>query len=158
MPVKLSDLKRAGGRVAPRAALLSGVPLPASADIGAWVTAERRPAAKQGKYGNEKCTLNGAQFDSKAERKRWAELRLLAKAGYVSNVRRQVPFELIPQQRLANGRVLRSCVYVADFLYRDEREGREVVEDVKGAVTPEFRIKRKLMLFVHGIEIRETKA
>lgn len=157
MPVKLSDLKRAGGRVSPRAALLSGVPLPASADIGAWATAERRPAAKRGKYGNEKCAIDGMAFDSKAERKRWAELRLLLKAGYVSNVRRQVPFELIPAQRLANGRVLRACSYVADFVYRDERIGREVFEDVKGAVTPEYRIKRKLMLWVHGIELVEVK-
>ncbi len=66
-------------------------------------------------------------------------------------------FVLIPRLTRPSGGVERETAYLADFVYLDEA-GHRVVEDVKGAATPEYRLKRKLMLHVHGIEIREIKA
>ena len=65
----------------------------------------------------------------------------------------QVAFELIPAQK-AGGRSERACKYVADFVYT--KSGEVVVEDVKGHRTPEYIIKRKLMLWRHGIAIQEV--
>lgn len=111
-------------------------------------------AKRREKYHNERTEFDGLNFDSKAEAKRWCELQILVRAGEITDLRRQVPFVLIPQQKRPSGGVERECTYVADFTYT--RGGKAVVEDVKGAVTPEFRIKRKLMLDRHGIEILLT--
>lgn len=106
------------------------------------------------KYGNRKTVLDGETFDSRKEATRWAELKLLERAGEIQNLQRQVPFELIPLQRDENGKMLeRPVKYVADFVYT---EGcKQVVEDTKGMRTPDYIIKRKLMLKVHGIKIKE---
>ena len=110
---------------------------------------------KTNKYGNRKRTYNGMKFDSGRELKRYQELELLHRAGKISNLRRQVPFELIPTQRDANGRVVENCCrYFADFVY--EENGMPVVEDTKGYVTKDYLIKRKLMLWKYGIRIREV--
>lgn len=94
---------------------------------------------------------------SRKEHRRAVMLRLMQDAGEISGLREQVSFELIPAQRDTGGRLLeRSCRYVADFVYTDNGTGRTVVEDAKGVRTPEYRIKRKLMLYVHGIKIKET--
>ena len=117
------------------------------------------------KYGNRKVATEDGTFDSVKEARRNAELQLLAAAGEIHDLRRQVHFELIPQQReldtigprggVIKGKVLeKACVYVADFAYIDA-DGNQVVEDTKGFRTKEYRIKRKLMLYVHGIRIRE---
>ena len=91
---------------------------------------------------------------------RAAALRLMERAGLISDLREQVPFELIPAQwEMAGGKrrcVERACKYVADFTYVDNETGETVVEDAKGFRTREYVIKRKLMLRVHGIRIRET--
>ena len=50
----------------------------------------------------------------------------------------------------------KSCVYIADFVYKDEETGRTVVEDAKGVKTKDYIIKRKLMLWLHGIRIAEV--
>lgn len=93
---------------------------------------------------------------SKKEHKRAGQLKLMQIAGEISNLREQVPYELIPTQRDKAGNLLeRSCRYIADFVYKD-RQGNLVVEDTKGVRTPEYKIKRKLMLHVHGIRIKET--
>ncbi|CDN87347.1 FAA1, Long-chain acyl-CoA synthetase [Hydrogenophaga intermedia] len=113
--------------------------------------------ARRQKYGNERVSDRGIEFDSKAEHRRWVYLATLEKAGEIRELRLQVPFELIPAQVAPSGKKHRAMVYVADFTYIDEK-GRHVVEDVKGAVTPEFRIKRKLMLQVHGIEVQEVRS
>jgi hypothetical protein len=68
-----------------------------------------------------------------------------------------VPFVLIPAQVSPSGKKERPTLYLADFVYLDAT-GAQVVEDVKGAVTPEFRLKRKLMLHVHGIEVKEVRS
>ena len=92
---------------------------------------------------------------SKKEHNRAAELRLWQRAGVISDLREQVPFVLIPSQRGDDGHVIEhACRYIADFVYTD-RDGKTVVEDTKGVRTKDYIIKRKLMLFVHGIRIRE---
>ncbi len=114
---------------------------------------QRRPQ----KYGNEKVSDKGITFDSKAEHKRWQYLAMLERAGEIRDLRLQVAFELIPAQVSPSGKKERPTVYLADFVYTD-RAGCQVVEDVKGAVTPEFRLKRKLMLWRHGIEVKEVRS
>ena len=109
------------------------------------------------KYGNTKTTLNGVEFDSHKEAQRYAQLRLLERAGKISNLRRQVKYVLIPAQRDEKGKLLeRECSYVADFVYFDLSLGREVVEDAKGYRTDTYKLKKKMMLWVHGIQITET--
>lgn len=112
----------------------------------------------QRKYANEPTTLDGIRFDSKAEARRWGDLRLLERAGQVADVRRQVRYVLVPKTARPSGGFERETAYIADFVYVDAKSGRTVIEDVKGAVTPEYRLKRKLMLWVHGLEVLETKA
>lgn len=109
------------------------------------------------KYGNRKTELDGIVFDSRREANRWAELKLMEKAGEICDLQRQVPFLLIPAQRDANGRVIeREVKYVADFCYVDMRALEKVVEDTKGVRTKEYVIKRKLLLYRHGIRIKEV--
>lgn len=94
-------------------------------------------------------------YASRKEHRRANELRLLQRAGLISNLREQVPYELIPTQRAPDGKVIeRACSYIADFVYTDQH-GNTVVEDTKGVRTDVYRIKRKLMLHVHGITITE---
>lgn len=107
------------------------------------------------KYGNRKTVVDGITFDSRAEARRYQELRLLERAGQISDLRLQVCYPLIPVQRLSNGNAERAVVYVADFTYFDDR-GQLVVEDVKGARPKEYIIKRKLMKYFHDIEIKEV--
>lgn len=103
------------------------------------------------KYGAKKVTASdGSVFDSKREFHRWCELKLLERAGKISGLRRQVSYELIPKQKGE-----RACNYIADFVYSNE-EGMLVVEDCKGHRTEVYRLKKKLMLWVHGIRIYET--
>jgi hypothetical protein len=118
------------------------------------------------KYGNKKVTVNGIVFDSKKEAKRYQELLLLEKAGVIKDLQRQVKYVLIPAQYEGDyigprggyhkGKMLeRECAYVADFVYFDMRIPTYVVEDTKGVKTKDYIIKRKLMLWRHGIRIRE---
>lgn len=129
---------------------------------GARTPAEMRDApaekTRRGqKYGNIKVVDQGIKFDSKAEHKRWQYLAMLQKAREIKDLRMQVPFVLIPAQVAPSGKKERATVYIADFAYVTSA-GVSIVEDVKGAVTPEFRLKRKLMLQVHGIEVQEIRS
>ena len=109
------------------------------------------------KYGNRKVTVDGMTFDSVKEYSRWQELKLMERAGVICELRRQVPFILIPVQKDESGKVIeRQCRYVADFSYREMSDHRLVVEDTKGMKTREYIIKRKLMLYRLGIRIREV--
>ena len=105
---------------------------------------------RMNKYGARKVTApDGQVFDSQKEYNRWCNLRLLERAGKISDLKRQVKYELIPKQEGE-----RACTYVADFVYcQDEKT---VVEDCKGFRTEGYKIKRKLMLWVHGIKVKET--
>lgn len=93
---------------------------------------------------------------SKKEHNRANQLKLMQRAGVISGLQEQVSYEVIPAQRDSAGKLLEhACRYVADFVYYNEN-GELVVEDTKGFKTPEYKIKRKLMLLVHGIRIKET--
>ena len=124
------------------------------------------------KYHSKKITRDGLTFDSLKEYRRFCELRLLERAGAISELRLQVPFELIPAQyetyerygkngkRLKDGQkcVEKAVTYIADFVYIEN--GKRVVEDVKGykgsTAYALFSLKRKLMLYIHGIKINEV--
>lgn len=108
--------------------------------------------AKCGKYGNKKTTVGDLKFDSKKEARRYEELKVLESMGKITELRRQVKFELVPKQ---DGE--KPVRYYADFTYQEN--GELVVEDVKSPATREndtYIIKRKLMLHVHNIRIREV--
>jgi hypothetical protein len=80
----------------------------------------------------------------------------MQKAGEIYDLQRQVPFVLIPTQKDNDGKVIeRQTKYIADFVYRD-KDHRLVVEDTKGMKTDVYKIKKKLMLYRHGIIIREV--
>lgn len=120
---------------------------------------------KQSKYKAQPCDYTMPDgtikhFDSKKERDRFAELRMLERAGEISGLRCQVPYELIPKQIRSDGTWEKPVKYIADFVYNDGK--KVVVEDVKGyadtrsAAYRLFAVKRKLMLYLHGIEVREV--
>lgn len=133
--------------------------------MSAWTRLPRAGAAES-KYHARKLTIDGITFDSRREARRYCELKLLAKAGEITGLCRQQKFVLIPAQREPDtigprggkhkGQLLeRECAYIADFVYIDQ-DGNLVVEDTKGVRTPEYVIKRKLMLWLHGIRIKEV--
>ena len=102
------------------------------------------------KYGNRKLKApDGEVFDSVKEYHRWGCLKLLERAGQITELKRQVKFELIPKQK-----GMRACNYIADFTYYEN--GEYVVEDCKGYKTEAFKLKEKLMFWVHGIRIKIT--
>jgi hypothetical protein len=107
------------------------------------------------KYNSRKVKADGMIFDSRREFLRWNELVLLQKAGKISNLQRQVKFELIPSQKAEGKVVERQCSYTADFVY--EQDGKVIVEDTKGFKTKDYIIKRKLMLWLRGIRIVEVE-
>ena len=120
------------------------------------------------KYHSKKTVIDGITFDSKKEAERYSELKLFERCGAISNLELQKVYELIPAQyefyerygkngnRLKDGKkcIEKSCVYKADFVYIEN--GKTVVEDVKGFRTKEYKIKKKLMLYIHGIKIKEV--
>ena len=108
------------------------------------------------KYGNKKTKVDGITFDSKHEAMHWIELKYMERVGLIKNLSRQVRYTLIPAQK-KNGKVIeRACTYVADFVY--EQNGQKVVEDAKSKATrtPAYKIKKKLMLYNFGLEIKEV--
>ena len=111
------------------------------------------------KYGNKKIRLDGIVFDSRKEANRYAELKLLQKCGKIDGLELQKEFVLIPAQYIGEGK-RRTCVeravkYKADFYYRDAATGQFVCEDTKGFKTKDYILKRKMMLYFHGIRIIE---
>jgi hypothetical protein len=114
-----------------------------------------KPVQHKNKYGNHSCEYEGITFASKRELNRWIDLQVLLKAGLITNLRRQTRFELIP--KCGKNQPVH---YVADFDYVLIHEGQYnneyVVEDAKGVKTPVYRIKKKLMAWVHKIEVKEV--
>ena len=122
------------------------------------------------KYHSQKVVADGEVFDSRKEYRKYTELCLLQKGGYIRGLQRQVPFLLIPEQREPDtigpkggrkrGRIIeRKLEYISDFTYEERQPDGSwayVVEDCKGMRTREYIIKRKLMLHIHGIRLRET--
>ena len=120
------------------------------------------------KYYAKKTMFNGIEFDSRKEARRYSELLLLQRAGAIRDLELQKKYVLIPAQyetyerygkkgqRLQDGQRLveKECAYLADFVYKED--GKTIVEDTKGIKTKDYIIKRKLMLYVHGIKIKEV--
>ena len=127
------------------------------------------------KYGNKKIKNTFGTYDSELEWSRFIFLSNRQKEGEISGLRRQVEYLLIPAQygteirhlktKDKEVRVLleRPCSYIADFVY--ERNGKTIVEDCKGedkkykgkrfsTQTADFKIKKKLMLYIHNIQIK----
>lgn len=120
---------------------------------------------KSSKYGAKKVEYNGMVFDSKRECRRYQELEILERIGEISELRTQVKFVLIPAQRepdtvgkrggIIKGNLIeREISYIADFVYVEN--DKTVVEDAKGMRTPEYIMKRKMMLYFYGIRIKEV--
>ena len=129
---------------------------------------------KTSKYKNTKYTYLGIKFDSLKECRRYTELRMLEQAGKIKDLELQKAYELIPAQyeetediytkgahKGEHKKVLleRACNYVADFYYIDCETGKTVVEDVKGyrdgGAYALFSVKRKLMLYIYHIKVKE---
>lgn len=106
------------------------------------------------KYYSKKVTIDGITFDSKREANRYRELALLERAGQITELELQKEFVLIPSQRIDGKVVERACKYKADFSYMEN--GKHIVEDTKGFKTKDYIIKRKLMLYIHKIQIKEV--
>ena len=108
------------------------------------------------KYHNTRTVLDDMVFDSKAEARRWQQLRLMERGGIIRDLRRQVPYVLIKAGRWLSGKAYPKTVYKADFVYVVEGTGEVVVEDVKGVKTDVYKIKKRLMAERYGITIREV--
>lgn len=111
------------------------------------------------KYRNRKITYNGQTYDSIKEYQRHDELKLLERAGKISDLERQKKYDLLPSQKdsKTGKTLLRGVTYVADFVYQEG--GKTVIEDVKGyrggGAYALFTLKKKMMLYFHGILIKE---
>ena len=115
------------------------------------------------KYRNNKVTLDGHTFDSSKEAMRYQELMWLVRCGEIRNLELQKKYQLIPAIYASNGKVKqRAAHYIADFVYEErtkDGEWREVVEDVKSPITKTqvYKLKKKIMLWQYGIEIKEVE-
>lgn len=103
---------------------------------------------RKNKYRSRKVSMGGISFDSKKEARQWGLLVQMQALGRIRDLRRQVTYRLE-----VNGTLI--CSYRADFVYFDCEENREVVADAKGMKTPEYKLKKKMMKAIHGIEIKE---
>jgi len=99
------------------------------------------------KYNAVKSVVDGIKFDSKKEARRYSQLKLMEKSGVISELSLQPRFDLI-----VNGK--KCGFYKADFRYIEN--GKEVIEDVKGMLTPVYRLKKKLVKAIYNIDIFET--
>lgn len=108
---------------------------------------------KPSKYGNKKVVIDGITFDSKKEGERYRQLKMLERAGKVSNLALQPSFELAPAVSM-DGKLKKPLRYIADFSYIEN--GKIVTEDVKGMKTDVYIIKKHLMKHLYGIDILET--
>ncbi len=126
----------------------------------------KRDGGRANKYNAKKVELDGILFDSQHEADRYATLKLQLRAGEISDLRLQVKYVLVPAKRepdnigpcggVKKGKIIeREMYYKADFVYKT-KDGTEIVEDAKGYRTKDYKLKRKLMLAVHGIKLREV--
>jgi len=127
---------------------------PATVAAGA---VRKRATGRRAKYGNVRTMVDGEILDSKKEAKRWRQLQLLELHGHITDLKRQVVFELAPRAVFKRSRASPAIRYVADFAYYEN--GEYVVEDTKSPISrklPAYRLKRHLMQTVHNVEIRES--
>lgn len=105
------------------------------------------------KYHAKKTVVDGIEFDSAKEAKRFVKLRDMEEAGEIQGLLVQVPYEILPNFE-CGGVKYRGMRYIADFVYY--RDGKVVVEDCKGFKTPEYKMKKKLMAYINHINIEES--
>lgn len=110
-------------------------------------------AVRGSKYRAKKTVVDGIEFDSAKEAKRYTKLRDMERAGVIHRLNLQVPFELLPSFE-CDGVKYRGMRYIADFVYI--RNGKRVVEDCKGFKTAEYKLKKKLMAYINHINIEES--
>ena len=103
------------------------------------------------KYGAVKTVIDGITFDSRHEAEAWSVLKIMEKAGAIRDLERQVKYELVPKTDK-----FRAVSYIADFRYYDCEIGETVVLDAKGVKTKEYLLKKKLMYWRYGIEVKEV--
>lgn len=109
------------------------------------------------KYRSKPCQVGGEKYRSQRERDRHQALLLLQRSGQIGDLKREVPFELIPGIKIDGEDRKRPAVrYVADFVYADLKSGRQIVEDAKGMQTPMYRLKKHMMATIRGIHVREA--
>ena len=109
------------------------------------------------KYNSRKTVINDITFDSKKEAKRYVELKKKQEEGEITDLRLQVPFELVPSFTIeidGKKRKRRNIRYIADFTYYEN--GQKVVEDVKGRKTEIYKLKKKLFEYKFKTTIKET--
>ena len=115
----------------------------------------RYNSGRQNKYSARRTTLDGIQFDSKREAKRWAELCLLERAGEIADLRRQVPLQLEGRDGPLLTRTGRRMRLTVDFAYTDLRTGLTVYEDAKGVPTRDYEVRRAVAA-AQGVEVIEV--
>jgi hypothetical protein len=112
---------------------------------------------RKNKFGARRTPVDGIMFDSAKEARRYQQLRLEERAGHITDLKLQVPFNITATR--PNGEQVVVAKYIADFTYeRIYADGDEefIVEDAKGVQTPEFKLKKKLVEVQHGVEILLT--
>ena len=108
------------------------------------------------KYRNKKIQVDMYVFDSIAESKRYKELALLQKAGYIKELQLQPKF-LLQEGFKKNGKTYRKIEYIADFMYKEN--GKTIIEDVKGKETEVFKLKKKLFEYKYpDLEIKLVRS
>jgi hypothetical protein len=112
-----------------------------------WEVIVVKPFTKRTKYGSKTVKRDGITFHSKKEADRWSQLKLLEKAGRITNLERQVKIPLWGKDGpILTDKGTRQRTYVADFAYVDwDLNGVKVIEDSKGFETPEFKLKRAIL-------------
>ena len=163
MGLTMEDIGRFGQKA--QAQILQKVKAQQAAQKAAQVTEKAKKPKKGNKLHAEKVDMTMPDgtlmhFDSKREARRYMDLWLMQRAGEISGLRTQVKSELIPKKTHKDGTKERAIEYVADFVY--EHGGETVVEDSKGfrdTASASYRVfvmKRKMMLYFHGITVREV--
>jgi len=107
---------------------------------------------KANKYGNRKTTIDGYKFDSNAEAKHYTQLKMLQRAGKIQNLTLQPEF-VLQEAFTLNGKRYQEIKYISDFKYI-EPDGTVVITDVKGSLTNEYKIKKKMFLKRYGVEVK----
>lgn len=107
-----------------------------------------RSTGKRSKMGNKPVFTEEGKFDSQLEFGRWQDLKMFRDAGLITDLRRQVPYKIEVDGKLI-------CTYVADAVYFDTQQGKEVIEDAKGHRTKIYRLKKKMLSIICGLEITE---
>lgn len=100
------------------------------------------------KYHAQRTEVDGIKFASKKEAKRYVQLKAFERVGLIKNLRLQVPYQIIAKSKYG-----RAIKYIADFVYIEDEQ--TVVEDVKGYRTDVYKLKKRLMAEVYGVEVKE---